>query len=377
MKSAISFSLVYGVAVSFQGANANGRVFKPVSVPIIKSQAIPRQKRNPLDVLPFFNNEKLDVAGTEASSSGSSSSTHDDASPLLLRPWIRLYRGAPKVCIPHTNIDIAFTIASAMVLTCIDYGSAQLLQLAGWPGKSKHTRAVAGSIATIFHSTVLVLGLGAALLTQKYDPSGMMDEHPDWWQDGAHALIEFCTGYMIYDAAVQFVADRWKKGVGPVLSAADYMFLGHHAATSLYMVSARLCQAGHMSAMILMFTGELTAPIMNVLRISRTAMKEMTGDCCGRSWLGLIGPYAEYLFALLYAGFRIVIGPICAAHLTYDILLTKKGRKNVPVALSTVWLLMVWGVLFGSIPWIKTALTILQAGLNTGDSTVSASMGAE
>lgn len=296
--------------------------------------------------------------------------------PFLLRPWIHLYQNMPKLLIPGTKLDVAFTILSALVLTCVDYGSALFLTtIGGWPTQSKHTRAVAGSIATIFHSTALVLGLGAALSTQKYDPSGHMDDHPDWWADGAHALIQFCTGYMIYDAAVQFIADRWQKGVGPVLRAADYMFLGHHAATSLYMISARLCEAGHMSAMILMLTGEATAPIMNVLRIARTAANDEISaySILGRSLLQMIYPYVEYLFALLYASFRIVIGPICAAHLTYDILLTKKGRKNVPVGLSLVWLTMVWGVLFGSIPWIKNALTILKAGLSvgSGDSAIS------
>ena len=63
---------------------------------------------------------------------------------------------------------------------------------------------------------------------------------------------------MIYDALVQFIADRWVPGSGPVLSVADWMFLGHHAATSFYMTSARVVKAGHMSAMALMFFGEVS-----------------------------------------------------------------------------------------------------------------------
>jgi len=343
---------------NLQGANAN--LQRPFRVAAGGASPTAARKGRP---------NVLDPKTADDSAAGLS--TPHDVAPLLMRPWIKLYRATPKVRVPGTDLDVAFTFASAIALACVDYGSAAALRAAGgWPAESRHTRAVAGSIATIFHSTALVLGLGSALSTQRYDPSGRMEDHPDWWRDGAHALIQFCTGYMIYDAAVQFVADRWQKGVGPVLSAADWMFMGHHFATSLYMVSARLCEAGHMSAMILMFTGEFTAPIMNVLRISRTAANEITGDCCGRSWLPLVQPYVEYLFALLYAGFRIVVGPICAAHLTYDILLTKKGRTNVPVALSSVWLFMVWAVLFGSIPWIKGALAILKAGLNTGDGTI-------
>lgn len=320
--------------------------------------------------LAFFNSQKADKLPTKHGIDASTTTP-----PLLLRPWIHLYQKTPKVLIPGTKLDVAFTLASALVLTCIDYGSALFLtNLGGWPSHSKNTRAVAGSVATIFHSTTLVLGLGAALVTQKYDPSGRMDDHPAWWADGAQALIQFCTGYMIYDAAVQFIADRWQKGVGPVLSAADYMFLGHHAACTLYMMSALLCEAGHMSAMILMFTGEFTAPIMNVLRIARTANSDEISAhaILGRSLLQAIYPYVEYLFALLYAGFRIFIGPICAAHLTYDILVTKKGRENVPVGLSVVWLTMAWGVLIGSFPWINNALTILKAGLNVGSGGESA-----
>lgn len=369
--------LLFQHVANLQGASAN--LQRPLPAPVAGGVAAPtptaaKGGRRNVGLLDHRQNfESVINRGGGADDSTSTLSTpHDVAPPLLMRPWIRLYRTVPKIHVPGTNLDVAFTIASAIVLTCVDYGSAALLRASGWPAQSKHTRSVAGSVATIFHSTVLVLGLGAALSTQKYDPSGKMEDHPDWWRDGSHALIQFCTGYMIYDAAVQFIADRWQKGVGPVLSAADWMFMGHHFATSLYMVSARLCEAGHMSAMILMFTGEFTAPIMNILRISRTASNEMTGDCCGRTWLPILQPYVEYVFALLYAGFRIIIGPICAAHLTHDILLTKKGRKNVPVALSSVWLFMVWAVLFGSIPWIKGALAILKSGLNTGgDSTLS------
>lgn len=111
------------------------------------------------------------------------------------------------------------------------------------------------------------------------------------------------------------------------------------------------------SAMILMFLGELTAPIMNVLRISQTAAKLDMTD----SWLTNAHPILEYTFAVLYVLFRVFVGPICAAHLTYD-LLTKEGRKNVPVQLSLLWLAMCWGVMLGSYPWIRNALRILASG---------------
>ena len=106
--------------------------------------------------------------------------------------------------------------------------------------------------------------------------------------------------------------------------------------------------------MILMFLGEFTAPIMNVVRISRIAARHEVAS----KWLLNAHPVLEFAFAVLYAFFRIVLGPMAAMHLSYD-LLTKEGRSNVPVQLSILWLAMCWGVLFGSIPWIKNALRIL------------------
>jgi hypothetical protein len=46
-------------------------------------------------------------------------------------------------------------------------------------------------------------------------------------------------------------------------------------------------------------------------------------------------------------------------HLMYDLLFTKEGRRNVPVSLSVFWIAISWGILIGSIPWMKTAVEIL------------------
>lgn len=280
--------------------------------------------------------------------------------PRILKPWISLYRAVPCLYLPLTKLDIAFTLASGLFLTFVDLASAKALTAAGWPAGSE-TRSVAGSLATIFHSTCLCAGLGGCLLTQPYSPSEKMERHPRWWQDAASALIQFCTGYMLYDAAVQFLVARWMPGVGPVLSATDCMFLGHHAATALYMTSARLIEGGHMSAMILMFFGEITAPLMNINRIFRIATD--LDFCCHGSWLPFVRQIVEYIFSLAYVVFRVFVGPICATHLTYDLLFTRKGRENVPVGLSFIWLSMCWGVMIGSVPWITSAIKVLRSGL--------------
>ena len=108
--------------------------------------------------------------------------------------------------------------------------------------------------------------------------------------------------------------------------------------------------------MALMFLGEITAPIMNLVRISQAATRS---DMSNAGLLSSALPATEYVFAILYIVFRVVLGPICAVHLTHDLLLQKEGRRNVPVQLSVIWLAICWGVLWGSIPWIKNAFAIL------------------
>jgi hypothetical protein len=158
----------------------------------------------------------------------------------------------------------------------------------------------------------------------------------------------------LYDSAIQFVVDQWVPGKGPVLKKGDWLFLGHHLVTVLYMTSVRIIRAGHMSAMALMLFGEASAPIMNLWRISKTAVTLETAD-----WLLAAHTWIEYAYAVLYICFRAVVGPACGAHLTSDLLLTKKGRMNVPVQLSIIWVAMCWGVMLGSFPWIKRAMNIL------------------
>lgn len=107
--------------------------------------------------------------------------------------------------------------------------------------------------------------------------------------------------------------------------------------------------------MALMFLGEITAPIMNVVRISQAAARMGVSNT---AWLASAKPILEYAFALLYIIFRVLVGPVCAVHLTYD-LSRKESRKNVPMQLILLWLAICWGVLLGSIPWIKKAFAIL------------------
>mmetsp|Transcript_667 Transcript_667/g.1033 ORF Transcript_667/g.1033 Transcript_667/m.1033 type:complete len:314 (+) Transcript_667:173-1114(+) len=281
--------------------------------------------------------------------------------PLLIQPLVKIYRSTPKVHFPGTKIDIVFTLLSSLFLYgSFAIGQEFLIQVLGWP-RIPLTREAATSIGAIAHSTVLVPSLGVLLATQKFIPSAPMKSHPQWWQDAATALLQLCTGYMIYDSINSFLIGRWVSGEGVVLIPGDVEYLGHHFATSFYMMSCLYIGAGHLSAMILMFTGEFTNPINNIFLICRMAMIQL--DCCNGPWLQAVYPYIELTFAWMYAVFRIFCGPMSAALNTYDIVFTKEGRSRIPALLIPFWLIMSWGVLIGSIPWIIDCIDMIKDGL--------------
>jgi hypothetical protein len=150
------------------------------------------------------------------------------------------------------------------------------------------------------------------------------------------------------------LVDQWIPGVGVVFTKVNILFMVHHLVAFLFMTSTRLLRAGHMSCMILMFLGEVTAPIMNLRRISNAATLLQS-----TSWLVDLHPWIEVVYAAKYLFFRCLAAPVCTLHLMYDLLFTKEGRRNVPVPLSVFWIAISWGILIGSIPWMKTAVEIL------------------
>ena len=284
------------------------------------------------------------------------SSKDSSKAPWVLQQWAWLYRAVPKVHFPFTDLDISITILSALYLYAIKLVGERILESFGWPPNSPVTMEASASIAGIVHSTTLVPGLIAALYSQPYVPSAKMGDAPQWWQDAVTALLQFCTGYMLYDGLVNIVILRWEVG----MSASDWMFLGHHFATSFYMTSARILGAGHESALMCMLLGEATNPLHNSHMISELAQTLHFEANPLTHWI-------EVMFSAIYVVFRVVLGPLGMIHITYDLVVTKRGRENIPLALKLAWLLMIWGVVFGSIPWIQDCITVLKKHYTAGN----------
>lgn len=113
-----------------------------------------------------------------------------------------------------------------------------------------------------------------------------------------------------------------------------------------------------MSAMTLMFTGEITNPFQNIHTITKFWIQlETPGPL-----LQNIHIYVEFLHAVTYALVRLVIGPIQIIHITYSLLFTRQGRENIPLWISVIWLFIIWGLILGSLPWSFEAWSMAMDG---------------
>jgi len=277
----------------------------------------------------------------------------DKANHLVSRFWGSIYNAAPKIYIPGTKFDIAFTVLSCILILgvrllfdCFYQGHLN------WDPNNKRTTDCAASSASIFHSIVLCIGLATALLYPPYLPTFKITDAPKWWQDVADALLQFCTGYMLYDFIGMLMDNNWAINPG------DYTFIAHHVVTATYMSQCRALGVGHISAMALMLTGEITNPLQNSMHITRYAIQI---EPAGTIW-HVVYPYVEITYAVCYSFVRLVIGPIQIIHITYHLMLTKLGRERVSLHTRLLWVALIWGIILGSLPWTFEAIDMVKDG---------------
>jgi TLC domain len=295
--------------------------------------------------------------GSGKESNGSAGAETTATIPALCQYWRSIAKSLPQLRL--FGLDVSLTIASALFLGAVRF-LAEYVMVAcfGWPENAFVTKNAAASVAAIVHSVQLVPALYMCFAScRAYNPSQMMkDEIAEWWEEAVTALLQFCTGYMVYDGLLNIV---WLKThmADVTLEGSDYMFLGHHIATTLYMSSTRFVQAGHQSAMMCMLLGELTNPLHNAFYIAEAAL---TLECCNGPTAQYLFRYIEISFSGLYVVLRLLIGPAVCLHMTWNLWTVSRTTSRIPMPLLLIWTLLIWGVLIGSIPWIQTAYATLQ-----------------
>jgi len=286
-------------------------------------------------------------------------SNGDDHQPVKIPAICQFWRtvaGSLPTKLSIGGLDVSMTVASALFLAAARYTAEfVLVNVFGWPFNSMITKSAASSCGSIVHSTLLLPGLFACFLSNKYNPTERLKDAPLWWQETVTALLQFCTGYMLYDGIVNIIWLKSQMQEGGINSE-DLMFLGHHVATILYMTSTRITQVGHQSAMICMLLGELSNPFHNSYLILEMAQ---TLDCCNGRLSQTAFEVDRVAFALVYCLIRAGLAPLYFGHTSINLLLY--GRKQgIHFALVLVYVALIWAVELGSIPWIIDCYATLE-----------------
>lgn len=278
----------------------------------------------------------------------------DESVSSTLRFWSKVYNTIPKLYIPKTSFSTGVTITSFLTLLALRSAVETFYQTKyNWDPTDKRTVDCSASTVSGLHALVLCLGLYKALRAVPYDILSTMDSAPVYWQHASTALLEMCTGYMLYDFFTLVRGNDWS------VHPDDVAFLAHHVVTILYMSQCRVLRKGHLSAMFLMFTGELTNPLMSSHSITKFGIQmEESG-----SIFHIIHPYVEFMYSVLYFFVRGFVGPAQVIHIAYVLLLTKRGREAFPLYIGFPWSVMIWGIILGSIPWTKEAYEMMMDGL--------------
>jgi hypothetical protein len=280
--------------------------------------------------------------------SSKNGSNDDEApGPLLCHYWCRVHATLPRCTL--FGMDFSLTIATALFLASVRF-TAEYVQVHvfDWPANSFATKIASTSVASIAHSATLVPALWACFAAHPYNPSASLNTAPLWYQKSTSAILQFCTGYMLYDGLLNVLWLNWTMNPVGIGGGDAVVFGGHHIACALYMTMTRVYGAGHQSAMICMLLGEITNPFHNAYYIATAALAL---DCCNGSFSQQIYMVVEFLFASTYFVARAVIAPVAWTHLTYRLWWNRNPK--IPVAVLVFWTVLIWGVEIGSLPYIQ------------------------
>lgn len=269
------------------------------------------------------------------------------SAPRLCQIWCDIQSASPSITV--FGLDFGFTVMSALILAAFRF-LVECLQVHvfGWPEVAFVTKNAASGLVAVLHSIILVPTLVILFLKGRYNPVESLDDVliPGWYRETTTALLQFCTGYMIYDGLLNGIWLNYALNPDG-LGILALTFTIHHSATIIYMTSTRILQAGHQSAMICMLLGECTNPLYNGYYVIQAALKL---ECCNGEWVQWLFPVVEFSLALCYFVVRAILGPVVFVHLTYCLWLPRNHR--IPTSILAMWTFLIWLVEVGSLPFI-------------------------
>lgn len=201
------------------------------------------------------------------------------SSPVLYLNSLVFGLPGPKSSPPPAYLQILF-FGSLLTLTRFLWDHLILVPNGWQTATDDKERECLGGLVALTHSTLLLGPLFGLLMTHPtMKPSSQFSDSPPKWNYVAKTLISYTTSYMLQDAFwMLYYSTDPSQSAYPSPGENDMMFLLHHLATILYMSSCRYIDAGHYSAMWLMWLGEVTNPVHNVYLLLEYARVNHPGE---------------------------------------------------------------------------------------------------
>lgn len=297
---------------------------------------------------------KVRIVMQSPAPSHSDGNNNGRATSPLVEFWAWLYNSTPKLCVPKTEFAVGLTLYSTLFFWSVlaFYRAVYTSSLVGFPGfwESPKTAAICSGSASLTHSLIIIPTTFALLRCQPYVPSATMEGKPKVYLDATTAILQFCSGYMLYDFSYMVM-----------MGTAKFAWVAHHFGTVLYMSQVRVLRAGHVSALMAMFSGELTNPLQNLHGVTRLAVSLMRDD--DSSLWHAVHPYVEYAYAVKYIVVRGVICHFLIWQIARD-MFSREGRRNISPWITVPWVLILEGITLGSFPWVSESLEMIMDGMH-------------
>ena len=237
-------------------------------------------------------------------------------------------------------------------------------KLFGFDPKKPSTASAASSLVCLVHGFPITYGSYTFIINNPtWDISAPLSAFSLESQTLAVTLLNFCAAYMLQDLLMMGV-NAWVHT--PASEPNLTSFCLHHTGCVLYMSLVHYYGAGHLSLMVLIFFGEVTNPLQNLVNLAvngRTA--SLTPG--GRQLWSKIDNFLALPFGLIFFLVRAVLGPLLAASYLahfgwgYWIELGGTGSNDVPFFVGILWTVMVCATVHGSVPFAVEKLE--RAGL--------------
>jgi hypothetical protein len=220
-----------------------------------------------------------------------------------------------------------------------------VLKLLKFPDTYGSSSAASSFVAIMFSVPVCFATYRLLYMQGSFDNIGTrMSAFSDEWNELTSTTLVYTCAYMIQDTLMMIRDEIRYESDDPYL----HSYLLHHAGCLIYLSMVHYYSAGAYGVMVLIFMGEVTNPVQNLINICHQGIKG------GKSWPRAVLRVVNPIFGLFFAVVRLVIAPLYAGVFTHELIVKKyrgEGASDVPIWVGMLWCTLIWLTIRGSLPF--------------------------